>query len=274
MAEIEIMAYVNASLAMMLFSLMVLSISYKFSDITIISTWADARSFANSLATRAYSSADCFAYETGAVSYDETNDKIRTIRRVYPGVVDERKFNMDRYFGCIQSYFFNDITEVPWSAVGDTTYSLYVIDFELRDLEDNRRLKNHRLSTSPQLNMTEAHLFVETTKEITKFWSGAISTAVVITDIALNIALAIVGQGADVSLIFKAPEPEGLYTLDSYFIDYLEDKSSVYTSSVPVVIRYVDEDGAFVRDSVGILTTTIKYGVGGSTSVSFTGGGF
>jgi hypothetical protein len=273
MAEIELMAYVNASLAMLMFSLMVLSVSYKFSDITILSTWADARSFSNSLATRAYSSADCFAYETGVVRYDEINDQMRTVRRVYPGVIDERKFNMDRYFGCIQSYFFDEITEVPWSTVGETTYSLYVIDFELRDLEDNRRLTDHFLSTRPQLDMTEASLFVETTKKITEFWSNVISTITTIADIALNIALIFVGQGADVSLAFKTPTPEGLYTIDTYLVDYLADQSSVYVSTVPVVIRYVDADGTFLRDSVGILKTTIRYGVDGSTSASYIEGG-
>jgi len=163
MVEEQTLAYVNTGLATMLFSMLIIGMSIKFSDMSVLAAWADARSFANAMSTRPYTSADCFAYETGVIRYDESLDEMVTERRVYPHVIDVRKFTNDRYFDCVQNYYFGEISHVE--GLADTpAISAFFFEFDLMDYTDPFALKqfgSSHLSTREQLDFSEAAMLID-----------------------------------------------------------------------------------------------------------------
>jgi len=74
--ELHLSTYINTALAVTCFSLLIMGMSFKFGEVTVTSSWADARAFGASMATRAYTSSDCFAYESMAIHYDAFSDKV------------------------------------------------------------------------------------------------------------------------------------------------------------------------------------------------------
>ena len=272
--ELHLSTYINTALAVMCFSLLIMGMSFKFGEVTIMSTWADARAFASSMASRAYTSADCFAYETMGVHYDYVSDKVVSQRRVYPGVVDIRKFNQDKYFDCIQNYFFSYATEAPTFAVGGQSFAAFFIDFKLEDLDDPSRLRGvDTLSTRNQLDVTHTQdVLMDITNEFavmanTLFW---VSMAV---DITVGIIIEILSYKMftlDVSYAFVAGSPYPQYIMYEELIDAVEEGADRIETTVPVTIRYADDEGNIEVDHAGTLTTTIYYNVGGlGTSSSF-----
>jgi hypothetical protein len=265
MVEIETLTFINIALVSVLFSLLIVSMSVRFSEVKVLATWADARSLANSIGTRAYTSADCFAYESINLHYDGISGRLVEQRRVYPGIIDSRKFTEDKYFDCIQNYYFAPISEIPFLAELPAE-SAFVIEFTLIDLTDPfrlRELKDRRVSTREHLRPREATAKVVekivSTLEMFSLYMGAITTA---ASIALNIALGLLTHGMfglEIYPIVYIGEIWEFYWITPKLIHELDVRSSVYQKKVPVVIRYVDEDGRIEADHMGILEVEIRY---------------
>jgi len=159
MPEIEATAFVNLVIVTLVFSLLVIGIGLKFEDVRILTAWADAKSFANAVATRLVTSADCFAYESISYYYDNENHRPIIQRQVHPGVIDVRKFVEDRYIDCIEAYYHSSTSELPALRLptGKNVKIVYFFETKLVDLEDPYRLRERMtLSTMERLNNTEA----------------------------------------------------------------------------------------------------------------------
>ena len=258
--QMEITALANAALSVMMFSLLVVGMSMKFGDINVLLTWADASSFANAMASRAYSSADCFAYEN--VKILERNGELVQIKRVYPGVIDVRKFTQDRYFDCVQNYYSSWGSEIDYLTANVPSYSEYVITFKLRDLDDPdmiRRLGD-TLSTESQVDIGESKEYIELMTKWLKdlaFWLDVTSFAL---DVAINaIVIPTRGWPVQVSPVLKVGDVFSSSVIEEDLHEFYKGHASKYTSSVPVIIRYVDDEGNVIEDHRGVLETTIYY---------------
>jgi len=258
--QMEITALANAALSVMMFSLLVVGMSMKFGDINVLLTWADASSFANAMASRAYSSADCFAYEN--VKILERNGELVQIKRVYPGVIDVRKFTQDRYFDCVQNYYSSWGSEIDYLTANVPSYSEYVITFKLKDLDDPdmiRRLGD-TLSTEPQVDIGESKEYLDLMTKWLKdlaFWLDVTSFAL---DVAINaIVIPTRGWPVQVSPVLKVGDVISSSVIEEDLHEFYKERASKYTSSVPVIIRYVDDEGNVIEDHRGVLETTIYY---------------
>ena len=257
--QMEITALANAALSVMMFSLLVVGMSMKFGDINVLLTWADASSFANAMASRAYSSADCFAYEN--VKILERNGELVQIKRVYPGVIDVRKFTQDRYFDCVQNYYSSWGSEIDYLSMNVPSYTEYTITFKLIDLDDPDAIRKlgDTLSTEPQIDMGESKEYLTLMQRVVKnlaFWLDATSIAM---DIVINAFLIPSGAQVQVSPAVKIGDLVSASVIHGEIHEFYKEHASKYTSSVPVIIRYVDDEGNVIEDHKGILETTIYY---------------
>jgi len=259
--QMEITALANAALSVMMFSLLVVGMSMKFGDINVLLTWADASSFANAMASRAYSSADCFAYEN--VKILERNGELVQIKRVYPGVIDVRKFTQDRYFDCVQNYYSSWGSEIDYLSMNVPSYTEYTITFKLIDLDDPDAIRKlgDTLSTEPQVDIGKSKEYLTLMEKVIRnlaFWLDVTSVAV---DVGLNVFLATTAPGTkvQVSPAVKIGNMVSDSVIHGEIHEFYKEHASKYTSSVPVIIRYVDDEGNVIEDHKGILETTIYY---------------
>ena len=266
--EIQLTTYINTALAVLCFSLLIMGMSVKFGEVSVMSTWADARSFANSMSTRAYTSADCFAYETAGVHYDSFSDRVVSQRRVFPGIIDARKFTEDRYFDCIQNYFFTYATDSKPLEVQGVDSVGFFIDFELKDLVEPWRLKElGTMSTREQLDLiTKREEIVAALMNIAGVESFVLWVFSMALDIGLGVAVGAVSLGQlsiSISYAYVAGDPFGLNVIYTELIDEIIEAESIHETTVPVVIRYIDEYGNIEVDHPGTLRTVIHYSAGG-----------
>lgn len=264
MVSEETKAYMNTALQVMLFSLLMVGMSIRFSEYAVLNSWADARSFANAMSTRPYTSADCFAYETAVIKYDPDTQEVITERRVFPSVIDIRKYTEDRYFDCIQNYFFGEISHIQ-GLTGVTSESAFFIDFELIDHTDPlaiRQFGNSELSTREQLDFAERAEYIEGVRRTIEQTAATWDLLSFGLDIGLSIILATVTAGTvvpDIDYVFRATPVTDVTHVDQNLINLVEEYSTVYSTSAPVIIRYSDDNGEFLYDHVGELKMTIHY---------------
>jgi hypothetical protein len=270
--EIHLTTYINTALAVLCFSLLIMGMSVKFGEISVLTAWADARSFANSMSTRAYTSADCFAYETVGVHYDSFSDEVVSQRRVFPGVIDARKFTQDRYFDCVQNYFFAHATDSRPLEVEGVDAVGFFIDFELMDLVEPSKLGDESLlSTREQLDITNREEAIRGLLTLAQWESQFFWVFGIILDLALGVvvgASTLGTMGIGISYAFVPADPATLSIIYTELIDEILEEESIYEMTVPVVIRYVDELGNIEIDHLGKLKTTIHYSAGGAETAS------
>jgi hypothetical protein len=255
-AQLEPVVLTNSVISILLFSMLTLGMSTKFSDINILQTWADASSFANSVSSRAYTSSDCFAYETGMVT--EYNGKIINERKVYPGVIDVRKFTEDDYFSCIENYYAVSGSEIDYMTKNVPAYSTFLINFKLYDMEDPSRIRQlgDTMTNEKQLDWSISQTWIEEQRKYLsdmQLWADVLS-------LGLSIALSFVK--VSISPAVKIGNLNQASDIDNNVVEFLKQSYSSYTSRVPVILRYVDDDGNIEEDHQGILETTIMYSAG------------
>ncbi len=90
------------------------------------------------------------------------------------------------------------------------------------------------------------------------FWLDVTSIA---ADIGLNVFLAMTAPGTkvQVSPAVKIGNMVSDSVIHGEIHELYKEHASKYTSSVPVVIRYVDDGGNVIEDHRGVLETTIYY---------------
>lgn len=258
------MVYVSMLSSTALFALLMMGVSSRYTDIRQLSTWADAKSFAHSMATRAHTSADCFAYETGAIKYSEGSETVQSQRKVKPGVIDIRKFTRDRYFDCVQSYYF---TGASRRAIlkGVRAHSAAFIEFELKDLEQPGRVSmygENTLSTEPQLGRQGAiDKYIESKRQYIKAVKTYGDWILMGVSVGLDLAIGAATGGAveiDPDFIVLPGRVMKFNILRPALIERVKERESIYTYTTPVTIRYI-KDGEYVTDHIGMLKTKIHY---------------
>jgi len=250
----------NTLISVGLFSILVVSMGMKLNNVKTISTWANAESFADAMSTRAYTSPNCFAYEM--IDVIEVNNELKEIRKTFPGVIDSRKFNQDKYFDCIQNYYASEGTELTIESENVPPYSAYIINFKLRDLEEPARIRKEgdTLSTEPQLDWSNSQHYIERRNKMMKTWQTFGDITSFVLSLALNIiVMPAIGIPVEIEPALKIGSAAEVSNVDDNFLYYINTMSSEYYSEVPVIIRYVSDDGTIEKDNQGILQTRIKY---------------
>lgn len=282
------LAYISTVSASILFSLLMIGISTRFNDINTLAAWANARSFAQSVSTRAYTSADCFAYESAGAVYSEKSKEFETQRRVYPGVIDIRKFTKDQYFDCIQHYYFSRAASSPLlegKSIKDMSAAF--VEFKLRDLENPYQVAEYgkrTLSTEKQLDRQEVvDMTIQTLRKLVNGFATIGEWIFMGISLTIDIVIPLVtstatggagGMDVDMDLIMipgyvhkkgsiEVPGYMENLMLGEELITLLKSRESIYSYSTPVVIRYIDEEGHFVEEHLGVLETKIHYSLYG-----------
>ena len=251
----------NTVLSVALFSLLIVSMGMKLDKIKTMMTWANAESFASAMSTRAYTSRNCFAYETTTIF--DNNGEVVEVKKTFPGVIDVRKFTEDRYFDCIQNYYASEGSELTGSTV--PPYTSYIVDFTLKDLIEPEKIKKlgDKLSTKSQIEdyKKAEKEWVEKQKRIDKafnIWGMAVSITV---SVAFNTLITLFAPGMWPEINFELKNKPAVFetNVDEGFNLFSEYASEEYKTEVPVTIRYVDDQGNILADHPGILITTIHY---------------
>lgn len=262
MPEIEATAFVNLVIVTLVFSLLIIGIGLKFEDVKILTAWADAKSFANAVATRFVSSADCFAYETLSYYYDPENHRTVIQRHVHPGIIDVRKFVEDRYIDCVEAYYHSSTSELPALRLpaGKGVKIIYFLETALVDLEDPYKLRDRMiLSTKERLNNTEGVKRVEGFVNWIHSLGWILDVICTTASIAASAVTFTVGMlSVSISPTLKILEAQKYSTLDENLIDLVLEQGSKYTLRIPVRIKYFDEDRE-VADHAGVLEVTFYY---------------
>ncbi len=261
-AQLEPVVLTNAVVSVLLFSMLTLGMSTKISDVNLLQTWADAGSFANSISSRAYTSADCFAYESGLVT--EYEGEIISERRVYPGVIDVRKFTDDNYFSCIESYYSTRGSEIDYMSKNVPMFSVFLINFKLYDLEDPQMIRDlgDTISNQNQLDWSKSFDFIDSFQASIIDLQWKLDVLSIVMSIGISIITAPMGLPVNVDFAFRVGDLNSLNYIDKSVVDYLSETYSSHTSTIPITLRYVDENGEWIKDHQGILKTVVKYDAG------------
>ena len=253
-SQLEPIVLTNSVVSILLFSMLTMGMTTKFSDINILQTWADASSFANSIASRAYTSSDCFAYESGIIT--KIGDKMVYERKVFPGIIDARKFSQDNYITCIENYYSISGSQLEYLTKNVPTLSIPLVYFELYDLEEPDKIRElgNKINNEAQLDWGITQEYVESTKEFLKNTQIAADIAGFIISVTLSMITPV-----EVNPVVKMGNLETTNDIDNNLVEWVKQSYSTYVSQTPVIIRYVDENGNIETDHQGILKTTIKY---------------
>lgn len=255
-SQTEPVMLTNAVVSILLFAMLTLGLGTKISDVNLMQTWADASSFANSITSRAYTSADCFAYET--LMLKEHNGEIISDRRVYPGVIDVRKFTRDDYLSCIENYYSVSGSEIDYMTKNVPAHSFFLINFKLYDLENPQMIRQlgDTMSNEKQLDWGISQEWIEQERALLE------QHALYADMISLAATIAFSFLPVEIEPVIKIGNMRDHSDIDNNIVDYIKSSYSTQTSKIPVVLRYVDDEGNLIADHQGILETNIKYSSG------------
>lgn len=252
MALEELMGFANSASSVIGFALLLIVLSYNFSQLNLTSAIANSQSFATSLGPRLISSPNCFAYQYYSPNGTES---------VIPGRIDVRKLQEDQFLSCLQYIYNYQSSLIPLN--GFLIDSAVGINIKVEDVSDPSAMLPIQFSNFAQYEVGSAFKGLKSeigTESTVLYWAGFAVSAII------NVILAVATVGT--SLAFISPLisiPVGANFYDSYFssaitLTNIENEPS-YQESFPVILQFSNSLGQPTFSNYGLITITINYAI-------------
>ena len=264
MGLVDIMSFVNASVVITSFALLLIVLSFSVSQINSVGVFANAKALASGIGSRLITSPNCFAYENTINYYNnnlnQSGGPLYSESDVQPGVIDVTKFTSSSFLSCVQYIYFGSATDVP--LLENRLPAVAGVSLTLTDTQNPSNLGGTgSLSFSNYNQFTFGGRFYAFENAVSTYARyaeyGALAASVAASIILRSLSVGSISLNAIVALGSNSQNSIlAQYSIASLFYD-----ENTYTETFPVMIAFPGPAGQPLYENSGVLSVKIIYGV-------------
>ncbi len=264
MGLVDIMSFVNASVVITSFALLLIVLSFSVSQINSVGVFANAKALASGIGSRLITSPNCFAYENTINYYNnnlnQSGGPLYSESDVQPGVIDVTKFTSSSFLSCVQYIYFGSATDVP--LLENRLPAVAGVSLTLTDTQNPSNLGGTgSLSFSNYNQFTFGGRFYTFENAVSTYARyaeyGALAASVAASIILRSLSVGSISLNAIVALGSNSQNSIlAQYSIASLFYD-----ENTYTETFPVMIAFPGPAGQPLYENSGVLSVKIIYGV-------------